>query len=274
MACTTAALAVGASPTTPRSPTPWLSPPHLLWQGVEALADAAAAGFARELGAALDPRKLSASSVAGGRGPGGAKAALQGLGAPPGSTQKVAEALWEKLGAALELLQKRWVVRWWDALGGRGRRGSVSTPGFLLTPSSAAPPPHLPPQRRGGVAPAARAGQEAGPPVPHAVPGCGGPRGRGPAAAGPLLVRLGCTVQAQPQTGGRRRAGGPWVLVPAALHAAACPSVPMHTPPVPPSHAPPPPSNDPPPHHHHHHPGPPSKVSGHRWHGGCVCWRL
>ncbi|PSC76466.1 conserved oligomeric Golgi complex subunit 5 [Micractinium conductrix] len=83
-----------------------------LKQGVEALADAAAAGFARELGAALDPRKLSASSVAGGRGPGGAKAALQGLGAPPGSTQKVAEALWEKLGAALELLQKSAVEVW------------------------------------------------------------------------------------------------------------------------------------------------------------------
>lgn len=80
-----------------------------LQQAVLQLADAAAAAFARDLAAALDPRKLSASSVASGggpsgAGPGGAKALGGGL---PGSAGKVQELLWQKLGGALEQLQRR-----------------------------------------------------------------------------------------------------------------------------------------------------------------------
>lgn len=62
-----------------------------LQQAVMQLADSAAAAFARELAAALDPRKLSASSVAAGSGggPGGAKSLGGTL---PGSTAKASAA--------------------------------------------------------------------------------------------------------------------------------------------------------------------------------------
>lgn len=111
VACTALILHLQHLPST--CPTP---PPQVLFnlnelqQAVLQLADQAAAAFGRDLGAALDPRKLSASSVAAGgasggahHGPGGAKS----LGGPlPGSTAKVQEVLWEKLGAALDLLQR------------------------------------------------------------------------------------------------------------------------------------------------------------------------
>lgn len=64
-------------------------------------------------------------------------------------------------------------------------RAAAGTQWCLTTHHS---PSFLRLQRGGGVAPAARAGQEAGPAEPHALPGCGGPWGRRPAAAGPLLV--------------------------------------------------------------------------------------
>lgn len=70
-----------------------------LQQAVLQLADAAAAGFGRELSAALDPRKLSASSVAAGGAHAGA--------ALPGSAGRVQDLLWQKLGAALDHLQRR-----------------------------------------------------------------------------------------------------------------------------------------------------------------------
>lgn len=79
-----------------------------LQQAAQQLAEQQAAAFGRELAAALDPRKLSASSVAAGGsgpGPGGAKG-LHGT-LPGGSTAKVQEALWDKLGKALDQLQRR-----------------------------------------------------------------------------------------------------------------------------------------------------------------------
>lgn len=69
-----------------------------LRQGVEEIADQAAAAAGRELAAALDPRKLSSAAAGGARG-GGAGAG--------GAPAKAHDALWDKLGAALELLQKR-----------------------------------------------------------------------------------------------------------------------------------------------------------------------
>lgn len=85
-------------PPYPRSLRPPASPPikltqvlfnlNELQQAVMQLADSAAGAFGRELAAALDPRKLSASSVAAGGGgvPGGAKSL--GGGTLPGSTVK------------------------------------------------------------------------------------------------------------------------------------------------------------------------------------------
>ncbi|KAL4435870.1 hypothetical protein ABPG77_000632 [Micractinium sp. CCAP 211/92] len=74
-----------------------------LRQGVEEIADQAAAAAGRELAAALDPRKLSSAAAGGARG-GGAGAG--------GAPAKAHDALWDKLGAALEHLQKSAIQLW------------------------------------------------------------------------------------------------------------------------------------------------------------------
>lgn len=91
-----------------------------LQQGVLQLADQATSSFLRDFQAALDPRKLSAGSVAAkGAGMGGSsKAGGGGMGVgmgghgPPGSAAKVADLLWEKLGGALEQMQRSAVEVW------------------------------------------------------------------------------------------------------------------------------------------------------------------
>ncbi|KAL4458763.1 hypothetical protein ABPG75_013628 [Micractinium tetrahymenae] len=74
-----------------------------LRQGVQDLADHAAAAAGRELAAALDPRKLSSAAAGGARGGG------VGAGGAPAKAQ---DALWEKLGSALEHLQKSAIEVW------------------------------------------------------------------------------------------------------------------------------------------------------------------
>eukprot|EP00887_Chlorella_sp_A99_P006562 scaffold3.g6562.t1 len=81
-----------------------------LRQAVDQQVDSSCAALGRELAAALDPRKLTA---AGGAGPGGGPGGVKSLVSPlPGTTAKVQDVLWQRLGGAADLLARAALRTW------------------------------------------------------------------------------------------------------------------------------------------------------------------
>lgn len=80
-----------------------------LKSAVEAHIDAAVAHLEKNFSAAMDPRKLSASTPGSGAGSGGVRGVV---GALQGATARVQEALWERLGEAFEGFWRTGVAMW------------------------------------------------------------------------------------------------------------------------------------------------------------------